>query len=308
MDAYERVVRVLDFEEPDRVPIFDVIMNTKIYETFGGLGDPLEVAAKTFRRLGIDAVRHYLDPGRHWLVEWYDDFFRYLRVKRDGWVIETTRDDARHQMTWISRRPFGDLEGLEGYMPSFPDKEEIADDYVEAFRKAYKAFWPHTLLIGESTLCFVDAFHFMGLRLFCRALHTAPHVVRRLMDVFTEYNAAYAELFAENDFGPLFFIGDDIAYKHGLIAPLDFLRKEWIPRLKRAMRPLKRRGIKVLFHSDGNIWRILDDLIDAGIDALNPLEPNAGMDVARVKEKYGDRIALFGGVNSAGVLQFGSPE
>ena len=63
-----------------------------------------------------------------------------------------------------------------------------------------------------------------------------------------------------------------------------------------------------LKHTDGNIWPILPQLIDADIDALCPLEPKAGMDIGEVKEKYGDQIALVGNIDVADLLPNGSRE
>ncbi|MEM1515833.1 MAG: hypothetical protein QXL85_08275 [Candidatus Bathyarchaeia archaeon] len=69
-----------------------------------------------------------------------------------------------------------------------------------------------------------------------------------------------------------------------------FLFEEWLPRVKKVIAPIKRRGMKALFHSDGNIWSFIDNLIDAGFDGINPLEPIAGMSIGKVKAKYGDRL------------------
>jgi len=55
-------------------------------------------------------------------------------------------------------------------------------------------------------------------------------------------------------------------------------------------------------HTDGNVWRILDLLVEAGIDALHPIEPAAGMRIDEVKRRYGDRIAVIGNVDCSIVL------
>ena len=87
----------------------------------------------------------------------------------------------------------------------------------------------------------------------------------------------------------------------------DFLREEWLPRVKKVIAPIKKRGIKVLFHSDGNIWEFIDDLIDAGFEGINPLEPIAGMEIGKVKKKYGDKLVLLGGIDCSQTLPLGSP-
>lgn len=64
----------------------------------------------------------------------------------------------------------------------------------------------------------------------------------------------------------------------------------------------------VLFHSDGNLWQIMDDLLDAGIDGLNPLEPLAGMELKPLKKRYGNRLILVGGIDCSQLLPLGTPE
>jgi uroporphyrinogen decarboxylase len=58
----------------------------------------------------------------------------------------------------------------------------------------------------------------------------------------------------------------------------------------------------VIKHSDGNIMPILDMIVDTGIDGLNPLEPPAGMDIGRIKQRYGKRIALIGNIDCGYLL------
>ncbi len=61
----------------------------------------------------------------------------------------------------------------------------------------------------------------------------------------------------------------------------------------------------VVFHSDGNILPLLDMIVDAGVDAVQPVEPKAGMDILALRRRYGDRLALIGGLDNAHVLPSG---
>ena len=64
----------------------------------------------------------------------------------------------------------------------------------------------------------------------------------------------------------------------------------------------------VIKHSDGNIWPLLDMIVEAGADAINPLEPSAGMDIAEVKAKYGRQVCLVGNIDCGDLLSHGTPE
>ncbi len=104
-------------------------------------------------------------------------------------------------------------------------------------------------------------------------------------------------------------IYDDIAYNHNpMCSPASFERV-FLPTYRRMVRAFKGAGAKkVILHSDGNIAPLLDMLIDAGFDGINPVEPKAGMDVVALKETYGGRLAFVGGMCNARVLPAGSFE
>ena len=99
----------------------------------------------------------------------------------------------------------------------------------------------------------------------------------------------------------------DIAFKSGLIFPPDFLRESFIPGYARFCDAVHRKGLRVLFHSDGNLMEILDDLVNAGIDLLHPLEPLAGMDPGEIHRRYPD-LLLLGTIDVSQLLPFGSEE
>src|SRR5713226_976627 len=67
-------------------------------------------------------------------------------------------------------------------------------------------------------------------------------------------------------------------------------------------------GGKIIRHSDGNLWRILDMIVETGVDGLNPMEPVAGMDIGEVKEKYGKRVCLMGNIDCSYILSEASVE
>jgi uroporphyrinogen decarboxylase len=106
----------------------------------------------------------------------------------------------------------------------------------------------------------------------------------------------------------IIYTGDDYAGNTGpLMSPKHF-RKLFYPGLCRVMGGYKELGLHVIKHTDGNLWRIIDMIVDSGIDCLDPIDPQAGMNLAEVKAKYGDRIALKGNVDCAQLMTFGTPD
>jgi uroporphyrinogen decarboxylase len=76
-----------------------------------------------------------------------------------------------------------------------------------------------------------------------------------------------------------------------------------LPYLKQSVDAAHACGVPFIKHTDGNIWPILDMMVDeAGIDAIDPLEPLAGMDIGEAKARYGDRIAVIGNIDCTELL------
>ncbi|MBW2368355.1 MAG: hypothetical protein JRH15_10750 [Deltaproteobacteria bacterium] len=81
-----------------------------------------------------------------------------------------------------------------------------------------------------------------------------------------------------------------------------------VPALKKQVELAHSMNIPVLKHTDGKIWKILDLLVETGINGLHPIDPIAGMELAKVKQAYGDKICLAGNVNCGPTLSWGSTE
>ena len=92
-------------------------------------------------------------------------------------------------------------------------------------------------------------------------------------------------------------IWGDVAYRKDLFFHPDYWRKWYKPGLKKMVEICHQHGLPVIYHGCGNISRIFEDYIEIGIDAYNPLEAKAGLDVVDLRRKYGHRIAFCGNMN-----------
>jgi uroporphyrinogen decarboxylase len=103
--------------------------------------------------------------------------------------------------------------------------------------------------------------------------------------------------------------GDDVAIQESTLMSPGTYRELVKPRHKRMVQALKSRcGAKIHFHSCGSVYALLEDLIDIGIDALNPIQVSAhNMDPATLKREFGDRLTFWGGIDTQQVLPYGSP-
>ncbi|HJM93768.1 MAG: uroporphyrinogen decarboxylase family protein [Alphaproteobacteria bacterium] len=134
----------------------------------------------------------------------------------------------------------------------------------------------------------------------------------RMMDIIADRWIAVAEnaLDIVGDNIDIVFLGDDLAAQ---MAPLfdPVIYRELIkPRHARMLAAVKAKAdVKVLYHSCGAVSGLIDDLIDIGVDAINPVQVAANdMNPADLKVRFGDRITFWGGIDTQGVLPFGTGE
>jgi uroporphyrinogen decarboxylase len=122
-----------------------------------------------------------------------------------------------------------------------------------------------------------------------------------------EYNLLQLDMLADAGLDVLV-VEDDIATTGAtLISPHHF--REFVnPYNRKIVQRAHALGLKVVRHSDGNLWNILDILLETGYDGLNPLEPHAGMDLEKVKQYCGDRICLIGNIDCMDLLCNGTTE
>ncbi|MFH1008117.1 MAG: uroporphyrinogen decarboxylase family protein, partial [Candidatus Latescibacterota bacterium] len=101
--------------------------------------------------------------------------------------------------------------------------------------------------------------------------------------------------------------GDDFSFESGPIMQPALVRELLIPRYAHAFSELRRisKDVKIAFHCDGKVEWALDDLIGAGVDIVNPLQPDAN-DMAAVKKRYGKKLTIWGNVDTRNVMSLGS--
>ena len=117
-----------------------------------------------------------------------------------------------------------------------------------------------------------------------------------------------AEVFAENPTSPLMFMGEDVAGSQEPIFSIDFMRKKALPVWKRIARPIKDRGFKFLYHTDGKAERILPLVVNEfEAYGFNPIERNGCNDIFEIRQNY-PRTLLCGNVCCETTLPYGTPE
>ncbi len=304
MDSRERFVRCLYFEEPDRVATWDLINNMDLYATLGGTGPIDEVIPRTCSKLGVDATRTAIALPPTESKTWSSCRLGFMTSNRE-FRFKTIPEEGT---TWLVESPFKTLDDLDEVKLEPLSESEILNQFMPTMERVIEAYAKFGIVyIFCGAVIFDEPVRLLGWPLFMRALNQAKGRIRKFLDKFTYVQEVLAKGWAELD-PPAYMYGDDIAYKHGLMISPSFLREEWLPRVQRVIKPIKKRRIRALFHSDGNLWDFIDDLIKAGFEGLNPLEPIANMDIGEVKKRYGDKLVLLGNIDCSQILPLGTPK
>jgi uroporphyrinogen decarboxylase len=317
MSPRERCLAAIHLEEPDRVPCFELGVNLATVEKL--INRPTVSAAlgcmtsEELRTMARDTVEAYatagLDmvPASAGFPENYRDGFVPERINPNRWIDEFGRIwEDRSGVTGLSWYIGGtvksrdDLDRIREIDPDDAGRTSLAEEIVKSAREKEMA------VAGYVDGPFLTAYMTVGLSDFLVKIYRDRSFSVELLELVTRFNCAQAKKLAELDVDTII-VGDDMADSHGpLINPRD-LKNIMFPFLAREIAAIKRTGTPVVIHSDGNTMPVFDDIVALGIDGYQAIEPDAGMDIAYIKERYGDNLCLLGNVDCGNTLTHGSP-
>jgi uroporphyrinogen decarboxylase len=327
MTSRERAVIALSRKEPDRVPI-DIGGGTStsiVLEAYEQLRKYLGVPGETkllskvyrsarldervMRRLGSDfyPLRSKspvnwnpppTDPGTFsdvWGVMWkhvsYGEKGFYWEVSCCPLAAASVPDLERY--LWPDPADPGYTGGLAEEAKGLHDSTDYA---IEASCGFY-SFWELAYCLRGYEQLLLDL---AGNEEFVSAL------LARILEINLEGTRRYLE--QAGPYIDVFRAGDDLASQDNLLMSPGTFRRLLKPVYSKYFELVKAKTqAKIVFHSDGNIVPLLDDLAEIGVDAINPVQPSAMGDTAALKKRFGHKLAFVGGIDTQGVLPFGSP-
>jgi uroporphyrinogen-III decarboxylase len=135
-----------------------------------------------------------------------------------------------------------------------------------------------------------------------------PDLAEHILDIPYRYHLTAAKKLVEMGVD-MIWTGDDVGMQTGMLISPRIWRKFFKPRMANFIASLKAINpqVKVAYHSDGNIFSIIPDLIEIGLDVLNPIQPTC-MDPVQLKKSFGDRLCFWGSIDEQYTLPFGTPE
>ncbi|HWT81434.1 MAG TPA: uroporphyrinogen decarboxylase family protein [Candidatus Methylomirabilis sp.] len=326
MSHRERVLRALNHQEPDRVPLdlggsrsSSLVVET--YERLNrhlGSQEPLRIFSKWLN------VAH---PSQVMLQRFDIDFRSISLGDPDNWE-DIVFPDGSYQDEWgvVRSRPAGSLY-YDLTKPPLASDADVAD--LEKFR------WPdphdpgrcrglaeaaarlhqgtdYAVVLGMPGGIVHQAQFLRGFEDWFADLIANPAFFQALMEKLADLwiEMAKDELDAVGCNVDICFLGDDMAFQNGPMMSMDLYRKMIKPHHKRLFSYIRSRtSAKIAYHTCGSVVHLIPDLIEMGVDALNPVQVSArGMDTEKLKQEFGKDICFWGAIDTQRVMPFGKPD
>ena len=294
MDSRERITTVLAGGIPDRVPYHDLFWRTTV-DRWHREGLPADVSPMDY--FGTEMVWLYGDytlqlPER--LVEEGENTRTYW--DKEGTLKKDSQTDIGWTSQWLdytikTKEDWYKYRGRMAFNISRIDKPLVLEKYQRARAEGkFVCFFAHC--------CFQPCWEKLGMERVLMLLLDDPEWITDVFDAHTtvvlEVYEAMREMEIEFDGG---FWADDLGAVAGPFLSPRIYRDLILPYHKREVDRLAQDGLKSFLHSDGNVEPLIPYFLDAGFSALHPLEAKAGLDVRKLKPKYGDRLVLMGNID-----------
>jgi uroporphyrinogen decarboxylase len=305
MTHKERLLTALNHQEPDRVPI------CAWYTP--------EAEKKMLRHLGVDSdqVETYKASGaplpilmdHDFLISWMGPCTGYYsrpdHEYADEWGIGWKWFDhpSGGAYTEMVRHPLAAIKDpAEFSMPDFSreDRYDGARQLLQQYGDEYG------IMAGLACTLFELAWYLRGLEQVLMDLVTDRDFVHAYLDKLMSWIEVAGRKFARLGVD-IIWIGDDVGAQNRMLISPEAFREFLKPRYARLFAEWKgiNPNVKIAFHSDGYCYPIIGDLVEIGLDILNPIQPKS-MDPAKVKKDFGKRLTLWGTVDIQEVLPFGT--
>lgn len=274
MDSRERVLTSLKLGKPDRVPFMEWFYNIEIGE--GILGKKEYDKGEIAEALCMDGIGVNLMPTFYAHREYSESGQKY----ETGGMIKTPEDLKMVQL-------------------ADPKDASIYDPIKRTLEKYGSKF---AMFVGTS-IGIDGMFRGLGYEGFAYAMADYPELVDNLLEIYTDWACEVAIQVQKLGIDILWY-ADDIAFNTSLMVSPDFFLEKLKPRMKRVLDLVK---IPKIYHSDGCLMPVMEDIIELGFNGLHPLDPG-GMDIELVKQMYGSRICLIGNIDLRYTLVNGTVE
>jgi uroporphyrinogen decarboxylase len=310
MKPRERVEAALNHETPDRCPMQisftpefanrlhqDLqIKGRGIHNPHGG-GNTYELE----RMLGEDMLLTSVG----WANSYYLDDKPYVDEWGIGWDIQPYQTPfGTGHYTEITGHPLAKDDAISSYQAPDPTRSGLYTASQQMIADFKDDYW----IVGVTvTTIFETAWALRGYEQLMLDMSLDPDLADAIMEIPYRYHLTAAKKLVELGVD-MIWIGDDVGTQNRMLISPKMWRQFLKPRMANFIAEIKsfNPNLKVAYHTDGKIDPIIPDLIEIGLDVLNPIQP-ASMDPAQLKKEYGDLMCFWGTIDEQHTLPFGVP-
>lgn len=308
MTGKERVVAAMEFRKPDRLPRYWYFWPEFEEMWRRRFGRDADVYAHFGNDMALAEPNETAWPTRAGVVRLEGD----TALFRGGWG-EVKRTEAAAVVGRDVQQVMGEL--VEPAVPERvdPDTIQFDDPHLDARFAEAGRYAEENRACGRFVWCksggpYLRAAFMRGEENFWVDLIEDPLWARAFVDRVVDHIMAVAidamNRFDLKDTGIGIF--DDVSSSAGPFMGPALYEQIFLPALRRMVKTYKAAGARrIMHHSDGNVMPLLDMWIDAGVEAINPLEFRCGVDAVKVREKYGSKLICVGGLDNAAILPSG---
>jgi uroporphyrinogen decarboxylase len=308
MTSRERTLAVLSCRRPDRLPR-ELKLTPSLLEEFRkrtGAVDPAEYFRLDVRDVFLAPPTELADFSTYY-PEGLPRFWNPAGWEVGEWGVGVT-DGSMYHFIHLEHpmKSLTSVEEIERY--PFPDLTlAVRHRHLEGEVRGLHDLGLFAIGFMEWTI-FEIAWHLRGMTELFTDIAFNPSFARRLLDRITAIRCFEARRFAEAGVDMLK-IGDDVGTQKGMLMSPAMYREWFKPRHAAVIRAARevRPGLPVCYHSDGNCWDVIPDLIEIGVTVLNPVQPEC-LDIAAVKREFGDRLVFWGGIGTQTTMPFAGPD
>ncbi|MGJ5817220.1 uroporphyrinogen decarboxylase family protein [Paludibaculum fermentans] len=307
----DRMNKALRHQEPDRVPVSDFFWGGFLARWRAELGLAADTDIYRYYDLDWQVVSPNMDPHIRPFEILRDDAKEVTVRTGFGATIRKKFDQAMPAFLAFEATTIKHMDEFEFDDP-FDDRRyfHAGDDQIngvgDGFERNVAPFVDRVAAIYEDFPVFgsVCEAHEMMWRIIGPEnvmlwMGQYPEAIARFVDRLHQFNLGLLRAQIQAAGGRLagIVIWGDVAYKKGMLFSPAFWRDHFKPGVKAMIDECHRHGLPVIYHGCGNVSRIFEDFIEIGVDAYNPLEAKAGLDVVELRRKYGHDIGFCGNMD-----------
>jgi uroporphyrinogen decarboxylase len=193
---------------------------------------------------------------------------------------------------------------------AFPFPDPYAEGRVDDAKKYIDMYKNDYFIIGDLELTIFEmSWHMVGLEKFMMDMALGEPHIAALLDRVKEFSIGIGKQLVELGVNGIW-AGDDFGSQKGMMISPDMWRQLFKPRHAEVFQELKavNPDVMIMYHTDGAVAPILEDLVEIGVDVFNPVQPNVpGHEPEALKSSLGDRLSFWGAIDQQGLLPNGTP-